>query len=78
VISLLVFARRVSDTSIFPGASLIFAPLGTGIAMRGLGELRYGDERDRPVLLTFRGAAIFAFAMALVRFVYIELHWSPF
>jgi hypothetical protein len=78
VVSLMVFGRRLTPTSVFPGLSLVAAPIGTGLAMHGLGEFWNQRGRDRPVLFTFRAGAIFAFGMALVRFVYLELHWRPF
>jgi hypothetical protein len=78
VVSLIVFGRRLTPASAVPGLSLVAAPIGTGLAMHELGEFWNQRRRDRPVLFTFRAGAIFAFGMALVRFVYLELHWNPF
>ena len=66
--SVLVFGSRVTPPSPIPGLSLVLSPLVTGVAMDRIGE--YWRERgwDRPALFSFRAGAIFAFAMALVRF----------
>src|SRR5262249_3435601 len=77
-VSLLVVSRRLSPYSPWPGISLLLAPLGTGLVMHGLGNLWEERGRARPVLFSFRAGAVFAFGMALARFVYIELHWRPF
>jgi hypothetical protein len=77
-VSLLVMSRRLSPYSPWPGISLLLAPLGTGLVMHGLGNLWEDRGRPRPVLFSFRAGSVFAFGMALARFVYIELHWSPF
>jgi hypothetical protein len=62
-----------------PGLSLVLAPIGTGVvAMHGLGEFWLRRGMDRPALFSFRAGAIFAFGMALVRFVYLILRWRPF
>jgi hypothetical protein len=53
----------------------VLSPIGTGIAMHWIGE--FWRERGRPALFSFRAGAIFAFGMALVRFVYLELGWRP-
>lgn len=78
VLSLLIFSGRVLARPIVPGASLVLSPLVTGIAMRWLGELWRSRGREAPALYSFWSGAIFAFGMALVRFVYLELGWNPF
>ena len=78
VISLLIFARRLTPHSPLPGLSLLLSPIGTGVAMHWLGEFWRERGRDRPALFSFRAGAIFAFGMALVRFVYLDLGWRPF
>jgi hypothetical protein len=52
-----------------PGLSLLLSPLVTGIVMDRYGEWREGRESRRSYLATFRGGALFAFGMALVRFL---------
>ena len=78
ILSLLVFGRRLVPRPVVPGLSLVLAPIGTGIAMHWMGEWRRERGRDRPALFSFWAGAIFAFGMALVRFVYLEIGWSPF
>jgi hypothetical protein len=76
VISLFILGRRLMPQSPLPGISLVLSPIGTGIAMHLIGEFWRERGRDRPALFSFRAGAIFAFGMALVRFVYFELGWS--
>jgi hypothetical protein len=71
-VSLIVYGQRVTSASAVPGLSLVAAPIGTGIAMHWLGTFWRQRREDRPTLFTFRAGVIFAFAMALVRFVYLE------
>ena len=78
IVSLLIVGRRLTSHSPLPGLSLFLSPLGTGLAMRWIGEFWREREMDGPGLFSFQAGAIFAFGMALVRFVYLELHWSPF
>jgi hypothetical protein len=77
IVSLLVFGSRVLARPPIPGVSLVLSPIATGIAMHYIGEFWREQGRDRPALFSFWAGAIFAFAMALVRFVYLELGWNP-
>jgi hypothetical protein len=74
-LSLLLFGSRLTRPGPFPGVSLIVSPLGTGLAMHWLGELQRDQGNSPPRLFTFRAGAIFAFGMALVRFLYLERPW---
>jgi hypothetical protein len=78
VLSLLIVPRRLAPHSPLPGLSLVLSPLGTGIVMDWIGEFWRERGRDRPILFSFRAGAIFAFGMALVRFVWVERAWRPF
>jgi hypothetical protein len=78
VVSLLVFGSRVIPRPPIPGLSLVLSPIATGIAMHWIGEFWRERGRDRPALFSFRGGALFAFGMALVRFIYLEIGWTPF
>ena len=78
IVSLLIVGRRLTPHSPLSGLSLFLSPLGTGLAMHWIGEFWREREMDRPGLFSFQAGAIFALGMALVRFVYLELHWSPF
>jgi hypothetical protein len=78
VLSLLAFGTRLLPRPAIPGLSLVVSPIGTGIAMHWIGEWWRERGRDKPALFSFWAGAIFAFGMALVRFVYLEIGWSPF
>jgi hypothetical protein len=78
IFSLLLFGRRLIARSPIPGLSLILSPIVTGIAMDRIGEFWRERGRDRPALFSFRAGAVFAFGMALVRFVYLEVGSKPF
>jgi hypothetical protein len=63
-----LFPNRLIVTRVMvPGASLLLAPLATGVAMHLLGRRLRNLERQVTSLATFWGGALFAFSMALVR-----------
>ena len=68
-ISLLIFPHSFIRSESFHGINLLITPVVAGFAMSGLGWLRRPDE---PVLRldSFIYGFLFAFTMALVRFVY--------
>ena len=72
-ISLLVYSRRLTPVRFVPGASLLLAPLGTGIIMEAFGRLWVGRGHVRMALFTFKGGFLFALGMALLRFAYLEI-----
>ena len=78
VLSLLIYSRQLTPHSAMPGLSLVLSPVGTGIAMHWLGEMWRDRGKDPPALFSFKAGALFAFGMAVVRFVYLELGWKPF
>lgn len=78
VLSVILVPWRLAPRSPLPGASLVLSPLGTGMVMQWLGELWRDRGRSRPALFSFRAGAIFAFGMAIVRFLVVELSWRPF
>jgi hypothetical protein len=78
VLSVLIYSRRLTPHSAIPGLSLLLSPVGTGIAMHWLGEMWRDQGKNPPVLFSFKAGALFAFGMAIVRFVYLELGWRPF
>jgi hypothetical protein len=77
VVSLLIIPHRVAPAGPVPGVSLVVAPLVSGAAMQGIGTLWVRFGWDRPAIFTFRGGAIVGFAMGLMRFSYLQLHWLP-
>ncbi len=75
--SLLIFDRRLTPRAAVPGLSLILAPLLTGATMRWLGTFWSKRHREPPALFTFRGGAIFALGMALVRVIVFRTPLTP-
>lgn len=69
-LSLLVFPQSLVPSVGFRGASLIASPLLAGAAMSGLGWLRRRQGKRLLRLDRFVYGAIFAFGMALVRFLF--------
>jgi hypothetical protein len=69
-LSLLIFPDSFIRSERFHGINLIITPVVSGLAMSGLGWLR--RRQDQPVLRldSFLYGFLFAFMMALVRFVY--------
>ena len=78
LVSLLVFGTRLVPRPVIPGLSLLLSPIATGIAMHTIGAWWRERGRNRPALFSFWAGAIFAFGMALVRFLYLEIGWRPF
>ncbi len=75
-ISLLVLHRQLSPRLVLPGASLIAAPVCTGILLNVLGGWWVRRGNVRMALLTFWGGFWFALAMATVRLAYFEHLWT--
>ena len=74
-VSLLIFNQRLTARGSFSGLSLLLSPLLTRAAMAIIGA-RWEHDEDRPPLFSFRAGAVFAFGMALVRFLCFE-HYVP-
>jgi len=68
-VSVLIFDQRLTPRAPVPGLSLILAPVATGAVMRWLGTLWTRTRGEPPTLFTFRGGAIFALGMVLVRLI---------
>ena len=68
VVSLLVLQQRVVPHATVPGASLLLAPLFTGLLLEWLGRWWTSRGNVRLALFTFRGGFLFALGMAAVRF----------
>ena len=71
-ITRLIWPGRIFDPGPFRGVSLILSPLVTGFVMKRYGEWRETRGASPSFLATFWGGALFAFGMALVRFVWTE------
>jgi hypothetical protein len=68
LVSAWLFPQRLIATRIgIPGASLVLAPLVTGYAMHLLGARLRRFGRYPSHLATFRGGALCAFSIALIR-----------
>ena len=68
-LSLLILPRRLLPAGGIKGASLVLTPLVTGLLMKTYGDFRRRRGHRTTGLATFWGGAIFAFSMALVRFL---------
>ena len=65
--------RLITTRVVLPGVSLLLAPLATGSAMHVLGERLRRLGRQPSNLATFRGGAVFAFSMAMIRWWLVGL-----
>ena len=70
LVTSLAWPARLFPSAPLPGASLLLSPLVTGLVMDRYGRWRKGKGS---YLSTFWGGALFAFGMALVRFVWVGL-----
>ena len=62
---------RIMRSSVVPGISLVLVPLVTGSIMKFFGDWRRSRGHQPTVLASFWGGALFAFSMALVRWLRI-------
>jgi hypothetical protein len=65
--------RLIATRVVLPGVSLFLAPIATGSAMHLLGKRLRHFGRYASNLATFRGGALFAFSMALIRWWLVGL-----
>ena len=77
-VSLLLLQREVVRHVVFPGMSLILAPICTGALLEFLGRWWVRRGNVRMALFTFWGGFYFALGMAVVRFAYLERPWTWF
>ena len=71
VIASLVWPARILQPGPVRGASLVLSPIVTGAVMDRYGQWREERGASRSYLATFWGGALFAFSMALVRFLWV-------
>lgn len=64
-----MFPERILHSQTIPGASLLLAPLCTGLIMKLFGDWRRTRGHEPTTLATFWGGALFAFSMAFVRWL---------
>ena len=67
-----LFPNRIIETARLHGISLVIVPLIVAFAMVAVGKLRRRQGKRLVRLDTFAYAFIFAFAMALVRFLFVS------
>ena len=67
----LVPRRLVRPWPYLAGASLVLAPLGTGAVMHAFGAWRRRRGTEPSLLASFWGGALFAFAAALTRWLWL-------
>ena len=71
VITSLLWPTRIVRPGPIRGLSLVLSPLISGLVMERYGQWRETRGEARPFIATFWGGALFAFAMALVRFLWV-------
>jgi hypothetical protein len=67
----LAWPGRIFPPGPVPGVSLLLSPLATGLIMHSYGEWCERRGTSRSFVETFWGGALFAFGMALVRFLWV-------
>jgi hypothetical protein len=77
VLTSLIWPGRIFRPGPLPGASLLASPLLTGIVMNRYGQWREDRGLGHSYIGTFWGGALFAFSMALVRFVWVTHGLHP-
>lgn len=72
VVSSLIWPTRIFQAFPVRGLSLLLSPFATGVVMDRYGQWREARGGQRSYMATFWGGALFAFSMALVRFLWIS------
>jgi hypothetical protein len=67
----LAYPARLFTSGRIPGASLVLSPMLAGLVMHYYGRWRESRGSEPSYTATFLGGALFAFGMALVRFLLI-------
>lgn len=73
VLTSVIWPTRVFESVPLPGASLLLSPLLSGLVMEGIGRWRERRGQARSYIATYWGGALFAFAMASVRFLWVGI-----
>ena len=71
VLTSLAWPTRILQPGPVRGLSLVVSPIVNGIVMDRYGQWRENRSGSRSYLATFWGGALFAFSMALVRFLWV-------
>ena len=72
VLTSLIWPTRIFEPGPWPGVSLMLSPVITGLVMRSYGQWAERKRGQRSFLASFWGGALFAFSMALVRFIWVH------
>ncbi|HHC25222.1 MAG TPA: hypothetical protein ENK58_07415 [Desulfobacterales bacterium] len=72
----LFFPERIIPATSLKGISLIVSPLGAGTVMHAFGKWRRSRGCETSFLATFWGGALFAFSMAVTRWIMVG-RFSP-
>jgi hypothetical protein len=70
-VTTLIFPRVLFPLNRYSGISLFLAPLATGVAMHFYGSWLHEKGRETTLLATFWGGGLFAFCLALVRWLMV-------
>ena len=73
VLTSLIWPARMVRPGPLPGISLLASPMVTGVLMARYGKWQQDRGGRRSFVATFWGGAMFAFSMALVRFIWVGL-----
>jgi hypothetical protein len=73
VLTSAIWPARVFEAGPLPGISLLLSPLLSGLVMEGIGRWRERRGHTRSYMSTYWGGALFALAMASVRFLWVGL-----
>ena len=71
VLTSLIWPTLILRPGPIPGISLLVSPIVSGLVMDRYGAWREDHGAERSHLGTFWGGALFAFSMALVRFLWV-------
>jgi hypothetical protein len=71
LITSLLLPSRIIQQAPVPGASLLLTPVISGFVMEMYGRWRMSRGGHPSYVATFWGGALFAFTMALVRFIFV-------
>jgi hypothetical protein len=72
IITVVLVPQRIISTLSIRGISLALSPMITGLVMKGHGSWRENRGMKHSYFATFWGGALFAFRMALVRFLFVK------
>jgi hypothetical protein len=72
LVSVLVVPHRILPPPRIPGLSVFLSPLGSGLVMHTYGRWRVARDKSHSRLATFAGGALFAFTIAVTRYLLLR------